>query len=228
MMRSNFFLDEDWNREYEIDNYIYTPSTATISKYEKTSGGPKVHLNSTKLRNKENELFFLITSNYPNIATRDMLLDKLWFGYNETSANSTLTQTLKGVRSAFGDDGKKLILTVPRVGFRLSTCQLAQSNDEKSYDAQLNIKEKTFTQGLKRTFSNHMLLLGNITFTITLLIIFNFLVTNDAVTRLYGSDNDTKPIVTPINNERIVIDKYNGAQVICRSSLKDGYCHQTS
>ncbi|WP_175577512.1 winged helix-turn-helix domain-containing protein [Photobacterium proteolyticum] len=71
----------------------------------------------TQLRIKEVELLKYLCQRYPNVALRTDIAENVWA--NTYASEFTINQTVNSLRSKLFNQGKALIITVPKRGYKL-------------------------------------------------------------------------------------------------------------
>ncbi|MCG7586038.1 winged helix-turn-helix domain-containing protein [Photobacterium sp. OFAV2-7] len=71
----------------------------------------------TQLRIKEAELLKYLCQRYPNVALRTDIAENVWA--NTYASEFTINQTVNSLRSKLFNQGKALIITVPKRGYKL-------------------------------------------------------------------------------------------------------------
>lgn len=86
-----------------------------------------------QLRKKESEVLALLCKKYPNPVHHSEFLDEVWGGGYVTS--HSIAQVIRSLRKLLKKDGKNIILTIPKLGYRLGIePQYEEENDVKIID----------------------------------------------------------------------------------------------
>ena len=72
------------------------------------------------------------------VVTKDQLLEAVWPGLSVVEGS--LTTAVHKLRKALGDDDSSVIVTVPRVGYRLAAEVLSSDNRKSSFPAELSFQ----------------------------------------------------------------------------------------
>lgn len=85
-----------------------------------------------ELRPKSLELLHHLVLNAGQVVTREVLLDAIW--PNVTVSDESVTQCVRDIRRALGDDAQRLVRTVPKRGYMLTAevVEVAANASERS------------------------------------------------------------------------------------------------
>lgn len=92
-----------------------------------------------QLRKKESEVLALLCSKYPNPVHHSEFLDEVWGGGYVTS--HSIAQVIRSLRKLLKKNGKNIILTIPKLGYRLGIePQYDEGNEAKISDSSQEVE----------------------------------------------------------------------------------------
>ncbi len=113
---------------YRIGEYSYSLTSGVVSKNN--------HL--SRLRAKESALLNALIEQFPEVLSRENIVDKLY--ENTYATDATINQLVKRLRKALGDEERSLIRTIPKKGYMLTVAP----NKIETKDASPHIPAKYY------------------------------------------------------------------------------------
>lgn len=95
---------------YNLGELLFSPTSSVIKKEGELS----------KIRAKECELLRELVSMFPNVLSRENIVEHLYS--NTYATDATINQLVKRLRVSIDDHDRSLILTIPKQGYQLSVC----------------------------------------------------------------------------------------------------------
>jgi len=164
----------------------------------------------SQLRVKEAELLKYLCQRYPNVALRTDIAENVWA--NTYASEFTINQTVNSLRSKLFNQGKAVIITVPKRGYKLgvkpefhNSAPPVSENLDVTPDVKLDENSDTITppplkKGKKQAFklSNPVLFLISIIISV-LIVLGTSLVQQDDIEAI--RINETYVLFNPTENE---------------------------
>jgi len=164
----------------------------------------------SQLRVKEAELLKYLCQRYPNVALRTDIAENVWA--NTYASEFTINQTVNSLRSKLFNQGKAVIITVPKRGYKLgvkpefhNSAPPVSENLDVTPDVKLDENSDTITppplkKGKKQAFklSNPVLFLISIIISV-LIVLGTNLVQQDDIEAI--RINETYVLFNPTENE---------------------------
>uniref|UniRef100_A0A1A9VZ33 OmpR/PhoB-type domain-containing protein n=1 Tax=Glossina brevipalpis TaxID=37001 RepID=A0A1A9VZ33_9MUSC len=130
--QNELFFDLEMDSVDLIDVIIRLEDRGIIIKEKDLT--PKLTVSDLiQLRKKESEVLALLCRKYPNPVHHSEFLDEVWGGGYVTS--HSIAQVIRSLRKLLKKNGKNIILTIPKLGYRLGIePQYDEGNEVKIFD----------------------------------------------------------------------------------------------
>ena len=126
-----------------FSDIVFNPKFRTLQQQEKI----------IRLRKKESEVLRLLCTNYPRPVMQQDFLSEVWRGGYVTA--KSIAQIIRSLRLKIGDEAKKVIATVPKLGYQFAAVPV------------FNVENTASSQNEDQAFSDRLLLRGGIDYSIS-------------------------------------------------------------
>ncbi|MGF1697989.1 winged helix-turn-helix domain-containing protein [Vibrio lamellibrachiae] len=94
---------------YQVGDYLYSMTSGVISKNDSIC----------QLRSKESALLNVLIETFPEVTSREKIVEKLY--QNTYATDATINQLVKRLRKSLEDNNRSLIRTISKQGYLLSS-----------------------------------------------------------------------------------------------------------
>lgn len=103
--------------EIKFLDFTFNPQLRTLQNKD----------NLLQLRKKQSDVLALLCAKYPEPVGRDEFLKEVWDTGYVTS--QSIAQIIRSLRVSMGDEAKSIIVTIPKLGYKLSVQPYSKKNE---------------------------------------------------------------------------------------------------